>query len=65
MERFEFWANPMNRLNRPKPIVAASIGSYGAFLADGSEYRGNYDLTLIELMDFHQPRLAVLANYSD
>ncbi len=60
--RDEFWANPMNRLNRPKPIVAASIGSYGAFLADGSEYRGNYDLTLIELMDFHQPRLAVLAN---
>jgi len=29
--RDEFWANPMNRLNRSKPIVAASIGSYGAF----------------------------------
>ena len=26
----------------PRPLVAASIGPYGAYLADGSEYRGNY-----------------------
>lgn len=26
----------------PKPLVAASVGPYGAFLADGSEYRGDY-----------------------
>ena len=60
--RDEFWANPANRTNRPKPIVAASVGSYGAFLADGSEYRGGYGLTETELMDFHRPRLAVLAD---
>ncbi|NWJ98106.1 MAG: homocysteine S-methyltransferase [Chloroflexi bacterium] len=59
--RDEFWANPINRVGRPKPLVAASIGSYGAFLADGSEYSGNYGLSERELIDFHRPRLAVLA----
>lgn len=43
------------------PLIAASIGPYGAFLADGSEYRGDYGLTVEALMDFHRPRLAVLA----
>lgn len=42
------------------PLVAASIGPYGAYLADGSEYSGNYGLTLNELMMFHRPRLEVL-----
>ncbi|MBB5156203.1 homocysteine S-methyltransferase [Saccharopolyspora phatthalungensis] len=41
--------------------VAASIGPYGAVLADGSEYRGRYGLTKRELHDFHRPRLEVLA----
>jgi len=41
--------------------VAASVGPYGAALADGSEYRGNYGLSQAELMRFHRPRLALLA----
>jgi homocysteine S-methyltransferase len=41
--------------------VAASIGPYGAMLADGSEYRGRYGLTKRELREFHRPRLEVLA----
>lgn len=41
--------------------VAASIGPYGAMLADGSEYRGDYGLTIGELRDFHRPRIEVLA----
>lgn len=45
-----------------RPLVAASIGPYGAYLADGSEYRGDYGLTVEQLMDFHRPRLQVLAN---
>jgi homocysteine S-methyltransferase len=40
--------------------VAASIGPYGAVLADGSEYRGDYGLTVDQLREFHRPRLAVL-----
>jgi len=42
--------------------VAASIGPYGAVRADGSEYRGNYGLTVAELRAFHRPRLQVLAD---
>jgi homocysteine S-methyltransferase len=44
-----------------QPLVAASVGPYGAYLSDGSEYRGDYGLSVTELMDFHRPRLAVLA----
>ncbi|MDN3021724.1 homocysteine S-methyltransferase [Streptomyces sp. S.PB5] len=40
--------------------VAASVGPYGAMLADGSEYRGRYGLTVDELERFHRPRLEVL-----
>jgi homocysteine S-methyltransferase len=42
-------------------FVAASAGPYGAMLADGSEYRGRYGLTVRELERFHRPRLEVLA----
>lgn len=41
--------------------VAASVGPYGAMLADGSEYRGRYGLTAAELERFHRPRVAALA----
>jgi len=46
----------------PGPLlVAASVGPYGAMLADGSEYRGRYGRTVAELRDFHRERMAVLA----
>jgi len=45
----------------PGGWVAASVGPYGAYLADGSEYRGDYDLGVAGLRDFHRPRLEVLA----
>lgn len=41
--------------------VAASAGPYGAMLADGSEYRGRYGLSVDELERFHRPRLEALA----
>jgi len=41
--------------------VAASVGPYGAVLADGSEYRGDYGLGVPELRAWHRPRLEVLA----
>ncbi|MDH6625531.1 homocysteine S-methyltransferase [Streptomyces sp. LBL] len=41
--------------------VAASVGPYGAMLADGSEYRGRYGLSVAELEAFHRPRMEVLA----
>jgi homocysteine S-methyltransferase len=46
-------------------LVAASIGSYGAHRADGSEYRGDYGLTDAALADFHRDRLRRLATGAD
>lgn len=44
----------------PRPLVAGSVGPYGAFLADGSEYRGDYSLTPEAFIDFHRPRITQL-----
>jgi homocysteine S-methyltransferase len=41
-------------------LVAGSVGPYGAMLADGSEYRGDYDLGATALADFHRPRIRAL-----
>lgn len=46
----------------PGGWVAASVGPYGAVLADGSEYRGDYDLDVAGLRAFHRPRLDILAS---
>ena len=46
--------------NGVRPLIAASIGPYGAYLADGSEYRGRYGLDDAGLRDFHRPRLELL-----
>ncbi|EGD77570.1 homocysteine methyltransferase [Salpingoeca rosetta] len=43
---------------QPRPLVAASIGPYGAFLADGSEYRGGYDAE--RLAQFHHEKALIL-----
>ena len=43
-----------------KPLIAASIGPYGAYLADGSEYRGNYGIDDEALRSFHARRLCWL-----
>ncbi|MBM9507326.1 homocysteine S-methyltransferase [Actinacidiphila acididurans] len=45
----------------PGVRVAASVGPYGAMLADGSEYRGRYGMTVRELERFHRPRIETLA----
>ncbi|MGH3634122.1 homocysteine S-methyltransferase [Mycobacterium sp.] len=43
-------------------VVAASVGPYGAVLADGSEYRGRYGMSVAQLEAWHRPRLEVLAD---
>ena len=45
---------------RPRPLVAASVGPYGAVLADGSEYQGDYGVSRRRLTDFHLARLEPL-----
>ena len=44
----------------PSPLVAASIGPYGAALADGSEYSGDYKTSATMLREFHDSRLRLL-----
>src|ERR1700722_12302288 len=51
--RDEFWEERTNRSGRLRPLVAASIGPYGAMLADGSEYRGLYEVDDATLAEFH------------
>jgi len=50
-----------------RALVAASIGPYGAVLANGAEYTGDYGLgdavaARAFLLDFHGPRAEVLAS---
>ena len=59
--RDAFWSVAANRQGRLRPLVAASIGPYGAFLADGSEFTGDYDLDEQGLTDFHADRWQLLA----
>ena len=61
--RDAFWIKPENGLGngRRKPLVGASIGPYGAYLADGSEYRGNYGLSRAAMHDFHAERFGIFA----
>ena len=42
------------------PLVAGSIGPYGAVLSDGSEYRGDYGVSCADLIEFHRARVAQL-----
>ena len=42
--------------------MAASVGPYGAALANGEEYIGRYGLSVKELADWHRPRLEVLVD---
>ena len=41
-------------------LVAGSVGPYGAMLADGSEYRGDYDPGASVLREIHAPRMEAL-----
>jgi homocysteine S-methyltransferase len=40
--------------------VAGSVGPFGAARADGSEYRGDYGLSVRQLRAWHRPRIAAL-----
>ena len=58
--RDDFLEKAERESDRPPPLVAASVGPYGAHLHDGSEYRGNYSVPDRQLIDFHLRRIEVL-----
>ena len=43
-----------------RALVAASVGPFGATLANGSEYHGRYGIDHDDLREFHRSRLALL-----
>ncbi len=59
--RDAFWTECGDRSKRLRPLVAASVGPYGAYLADGSEYTGAYGIDEDALVAFHRRRLEILA----
>lgn len=58
--RDDFWNDFPNKTLRPKPLIAGSVGPFGAYLADGSEYSGTYDKSKEDLYAFHQERFTLL-----
>ncbi len=44
-----------------KILIAASLGPFGAALHNGAEYRGDYECSFAELVNFHRERISVLA----
>lgn len=60
--RERFWKQTGLQSDRAYPLIAASIGPYGAFLADGSEFHGRYGISRDELFAFHRRRMAVLVD---
>ena len=60
--RDAFWSDTRDRDLRLRPLVAAGIGPYGAYLADGSEYTGDYDVGSDDLRAFHERRWTILAD---
>ena len=43
-------------------VVAASVGPYGASLANGSEYHGRYGVAWEKVEDYHRDKLAILVD---
>ena len=60
--RDEFWGDGSDHPDRLRPLVAASVGPYGAYLADGSEYTGDYGVDRPVLSTFHLERWHILAD---
>jgi homocysteine S-methyltransferase len=57
--RDDFHAQQPEKAAQPL-LIAGSVGPYGAYLADGSEYRGDYQLPQEQMMAFHRPRIQAL-----
>ena len=58
--REEWWEEEGRDAGRVWPLCLAGIGPYGAYLADGSEYRGKYGVSDEVLDQFHRRRMEIL-----
>ena len=53
--------NTFSEENLGQRLIAASVGPFGAYLANGSEYTGKYDASDEELFEFHHDRWKIIA----
>ena len=60
--RERWWQREGRAAGRAWPLCLGAVGPYGAYLADGSEYRGNYGVSDDVLRDFHHRRMELLWN---
>ena len=58
--RQQWWEEEGEKAGRAWPLCLAGIGPYGAYLADGSEYRGKYGVGDDVLDSFHRRRMEIL-----
>ena len=58
--RQQWWEEEGKQAGRAWPLCLAGIGPYGAYLADGSEYRGRYGVSDEVLDRFHRRRMEIL-----
>jgi homocysteine S-methyltransferase len=58
--REKWWETEGKAAGRAYPLCLAGMGPYGAYLADGSEYRGHYGVSDQVLYDFHARRAELL-----
>ena len=58
--RDQWWEEEGEKAGRAWPLCLAGIGPYGAYLADGSEYRGHYGVEDSVLDEFHRRRMEIL-----
>lgn len=56
----QWWQEEGKAQGRPHPVTAGAAGPYGAYLADGSEYTGAYEISEEELRAFHRERMEIL-----
>ncbi|MEI4302279.1 homocysteine S-methyltransferase [Streptococcus suis] len=61
--RDEVWADlsEAEKGQRTYPLISGDIGPYAAYLANGSEYTGDYgNISLVDLKAFHRRRMELL-----
>ena len=58
--REAWWEAEGKAAGRAYPLCLGAVGPYGAYLADGSEYRGHYGVSDQVLRDFHRRRMELL-----
>ena len=56
----QWWQENGRKQGRPHPVAAGAAGPYGAYLADGSEYTGAYEISEEDLREFHRQRMKIL-----